>query len=1252
MISHRNQCFRCQVSLPEQIGPDCPRCGYPLDAVREEQYLRTSLYHFQQELRYRGGRLPIAQLQHLYDERLRQLFWNREAAARQDALAHITSATAIIPGAAIERSNVPQPLRSTTTPISRANSPVSVDASNHVATPPPQAQSALSLRSFFSDQAINIVATLGAFLILIGSLSFIVTTQDLQLAFLVLLGVHALFGVTGALSFCVQRLRIVSVIYTAIFALQVPLVGYAALRLVDNNVAHPPIAILIMLASLYATVAYGALAVYQRFKPFGYLAGFSLLIAVVSIPFVLLLPYYWSCCVFLLCALPLLLCVRPRDVLPSREQVRWEPLREPGLILHWVLLAIGLLFFMIVLVPSLLAAPFAIAVSYDAGVCFSIVVMLALLIGWVVLYARRALSYGWLNTLPYLVTCFVCALVYLCRLPFTAYILALTCCVVVAYILRWRATRMLRRVPGLSGQMVVLALIISVSLPFIIDPALLWQLIERTYAPNVFRAEVLHGLLAVNVGVLLLCGLLLLRECWWGSLEREHMQERAVYRWWCLLAAFIVSYAYGILLVQSGIAPVWEVSGLALACVLLTIVLYRASAGWHLQSATWTLVVALASLGLAWSLPSEYLIALLLFYAVCSYVLACYLGIPAGLIVAVAFALAAIPALLLHITLFFILTLCLPLGSLGYVLWLQRTGQTTTDRLLLPPVVVGVFYSVVLLGFLCAHSTGFFFTQVPVLAWEMVALAAAWFLLGLVAHSRTVIWLAFLFALPILYCSLFLFWALVLSAGLTLLLGWVLNRWLGLQWGTPFAVLSVCAMGLLGLHGLAYSKVGPFPTALPLVLIVYALVLYGLSLQARLRAGLVLMVVFMLAGAVSLTHSVSCPAPGVAYPLPVSVACSTYSTQIIYWLVGLITGCVLCGLVSLRVIRHGKQQDMLPWGYACYVCAAGVGIVTLIQVFTAPTFNAQLAVALLLFLTLLTCIVMLVERQPELLALAVALAVWAILCAPVSYEWHVLFASLVFVLTFAQRYLWRRLYGYNRSFDPDMLSSLLALLGQCIVLVVVLIHDGLFLMHAIPAAALQLRVVTLAVLSGLLLWLAYLQKAPSAERSLDRWYCLYMALFIFSWIPTVECYAWQITDPSVLCICPALCLLVLSWLIVRHEQWVSAYRWSQTCALLGASLLLGPTFFLSFTQQAVQSSLIPGGEALALLACSFVLRQRILLLCGIATVIVAAIHLLFLPALGIPSFLALSLTGILLLGIATLLLLIRPRLTALWGDMD
>jgi hypothetical protein len=129
-------------------------------------------------------------------------------------------------------------------------------------------------------------------------------------------------------------------------------------------------------------------------------------------------------------------------------------------------------------------------------------------------------------------------------------------------------------------------------------------------------------------------------------------------------------------------------------------------------------------------------------------------------------------------------------------------------------------------------------------------------------------------------------------------------------------------------------------------------------------------------------------------------------------------------------------------------------------------------------------------------------------------------------------------------------------------------------------------------------------------------------------------------------------MLGLSVLIARNERLVSAYHWSQFCAVIGACLLLGPTLFLSFSEANVQPSLILGGEALALLFVSFLLRARVLLLFGIATVIVTAIHILFLPSLGIPSFLALSLTGILLLGSATIMLVIRPRLTVLWSEMS
>jgi hypothetical protein len=177
------------------------------------------------------------------------------------------------------------------------------------------------------------------------------------------------------------------------------------------------------------------------------------------------------------------------------------------------------------------------------------------------------------------------------------------------------------------------------------------------------------------------------------------------------------------------------------------------------------------------------------------------------------------------------------------------------------------------------------------------------------------------------------------------------------------------------------------------------------------------------------------------------------------------------------------------------------------------------------------------------------------------------------------------------------------------------------------------------------------QPVPRTHLHITNWACIYGAAIILSWVPGGEMAGWGMTDVSLFYLWPALCMLGLSALIPHNERLVSAHRWSQWCSVIGACLLLGPTLFLSFSQANVQPSLILSGEALALLFVSFLLRNRILLLLGIAVVIVTAIHILFLPSLGIPSFLALSLTGILLLGTATLMLWIRPRLTVLWSEM-
>lgn len=1140
MAFHQNYCWRCRVPLPEPAGPDCPQCGYPLAADKEEQYLRTALYHFQREVFYRGDELKVSKLQRLYAERLGQLEQLHAANAGQSGLREATPVAVAAPQPQVAPQVAPEPQTSW---------------ADTAAQEEPRPTGAA--RSFSWDQAINVVAALGAFLVLIGSLSFIATIHDLSLAFLVLLVVHVFFGTIGLLTFRVPRLRLVSVIYTAVFALQVPLVGYTGLRLLNNTALHPSIAVLLVFAAFYASLIYGALAFYQRFKPFGYLAALSLFIAVLTLPTALQVPSYWSGCLFMLCLLPLLLCIQPRSSLSEREQAWWEPLREPGAVLQWMLLASSVLFLLwLLLLAVVLRGLFVGATSiYDQfGVRLALTVMLGLLCVWVVLYARRSHSYGWLNVLPYLLVSLACAQVYVYALPITAYIVVLTCCIVAAYLLRWRSTALLQRVPGLSRQMVVLALLLTVVLPLLGDLTLPWHLVALAYNPQA------HGRgwydlwpLTVAVGALLVSGLLLLRESWWGSIGREDATERPAYRWLALLAAAVLSYGYAMVLVWSSIAPIWGFCALALVCALLTVLLYWTTGiYWYRQCATWALVIAVLSIGYAGRLSSEVLIALFALYAVCSYLLAIYLRLTTGLIVAIGFALAALPVLLLYPSLFFIFALVLPSLAIGYMLWQQQTGQESSlyQRWLWPLIVTGALYAATLLAFLVVHSTGKFFVQVPVVAWEMVLLAALWFVLSWIARNVVLTWLAFAFALPILYCSQLLFWPLVLLAALTLFSGWGLSRWWRLRWGLPLLLFSCCAMVLVGLQPLNFLWLGiPFGIQFEssLALMLYALTLYGLALHDRLRTG-----------------SLS------------------------------LFGCVLAVL-------------FMSWGIVLTPLPFGV---------------------------------------PE-------------------SEVRVLLMSLLFVLTFASSYLWHRQFELVYTIAPATLLIGLALVGQGLVFLFTLMNPGgLVLTSPVSPAQLMgihLRAGVLAVLGCLLLWYAYLPdmaKVPPSPldgysaRSLRQWYCLYGAIFVLSWVPTLEYAAWQILDASVLYVCPALCLLFLSWLIARNEHWVHKHLGSQVCALAGAFLLLWPNFGASFGQQDVLATLILGGESLALVALSFALRQRMLLLGGIAITIVTAIHILFLPSLGIPSFLALSLVGILLLGIATLLLLLRPRLTAVWGTMD
>jgi hypothetical protein len=176
------------------------------------------------------------------------------------------------------------------------------------------------------------------------------------------------------------------------------------------------------------------------------------------------------------------------------------------------------------------------------------------------------------------------------------------------------------------------------------------------------------------------------------------------------------------------------------------------------------------------------------------------------------------------------------------------------------------------------------------------------------------------------------------------------------------------------------------------------------------------------------------------------------------------------------------------------------------------------------------------------------------------------------------------------------------------------------------------------------LWFGMQQK-QSAQRRL----ALYTAGFFFSFVVTWELLVFALTDFSLLCASPAVYLIVISPFISKDESLPEHSHLGQICAFIGAILLLGPTLWLSFDHNSVAISFLLAGESIVLLLLGFITRVRFFVLSATAIIIVATIHLLFLPSLGISTFLALFLVGFFLIILATVLLFIRSRLTAFWS---
>ncbi|GER86141.1 hypothetical protein KDW_03030 [Dictyobacter vulcani] len=1355
-------CDCCGLSIAS--SQDCPRCGYPTELTKEKHFLEQSLLDLGRVVTFGGAALSISDLMSRYQRRLSYLskVQNQPVAeAKKQASdaeeSPISSQASSSTGGELTTPAVSQePASNPLSPPRRAQTrPLSA----------PAAKSAFSFQDFFADQSINIVASLGAFLILVGSLSFIATTSDLLLAFLVLLGVHAFFGATGAITFRFPQVRIVSIIYTAIFALQVPLVGFSFYRMVSDIQLTP--AMLIAIAATYATLAYGSLAIYQRFQPFGYLAAVSLAVTDVAVAAAFHLQVYWWPCIFLLLAFPMLGFVRRAHAASPSNNSGRELLRKPGLFLLYASVAVSVC---IEILGSFVVYLFGLlSHTIDRELRFSCSVFLFVLLIWVCLYIWQTRKYMLAQLVPYLLLVWICSLLALIQVAIIGFILVLT----ILAACYWYIARQLLQGSGpfkaVVKQLDILVVALVVLVAYLSDPAIILQLFFQTYQyPLMFTSSLVTGmwfpvvLVTLFVGSALLCGVVSNHVGWRKSLTREQVP----WTWLLLLAGLILNDAYAQVLLGTHLPLSWGLCWFALGAAGAACFVYRWTHNtWAYPLAILALCVALESIMLGLGLPTESLIALLLLYIISSYALAYYLRQNGWLLLPIGLALISLYPLTHQVSLFLLLSLLTPLLASGFGRWEKRRSATLSmgnGKALSrswAAYVLAVLYGVAfgLLEYSAPQailSNWFSFSAAFTL--ELALLASVWYVAAAIDDGRLQLVIATLFGLVALLMPGNQYWWLTGVAVVTLLLAITMRRLATVKWALPWYVVAIGAALMMGIQGtmqgwsqaaswsllffallvyltgviernellqvailwisvvlacwaiymagvvgdfyrppvltLTFAVVGvgvrslrsgffdasigqqrhhriryvlplyttalfaailtgiqgmfkgvnvPFYAAIPLFLFFYALTAYSISLLERKKSGLWLVALFIIWGMLLLPSIVTCSRL-VQLPIIGGVNCQQQTQLVLAVLTsGVLLYCIL-GAIILRLERLSSGLALRSWGWIWYVMAlCDVVIISVWSEGQRTNLSMPVMVGMFALFTILAFCVMALERLPELSVLVALLAIWTIVHLSIPLWGQLELMSIFFLALFATQYIWSIRSPLTFFVPATLVSRAIPLLGQFLVV----FFAGLFVFNG--GAISHAGAISLLVLAVLVAWWGWLQTEPA-----HRHRAFYVVGFLCSLTISWELWALGQAELTLLCASPAVYFIVIAPFISRDEKIAEHENVGQLCSIAGACLLLGPTLVLSFQYSNVAPSLLLTGESILLLLLGFITRIRVFVLSSAALVIVAAIHVLFLPSLGIPTFMALFLLGILLVVLATTLLLVRTRLAAFWAHAD
>lgn len=799
-------CDSCGLPINPQAGENCPRCGYPVSPPREERFLEGTIRNLQRVATYGGANLTVAGLIQRYQSRLKYL---------QD----ISSTAAITPvnppTSLLEQKLVKMPV----------TNPFATPAQQQVATsavPQPgqvAPRSVFSWRSFFADQSINIVASLGAFLILVGSLSFVVTTNNPWTSFLALFIVQAVFGIVGIGTYRFRTFRIVALIYTVIFALLIPLVGLSAYRLAAGNLVPLSIPTLVAIAAIYAATVYILLANYQQVATFAYPGLASLLLADLAIARTFTLGYWWWSVTLMLLAFPALISIQHLSANGRSFTGNRAILRTPMRIFMYATVAICTLGTVYTAFYSTLIGT---TIRQAAEVRYSILIMTLLLLLWASLALCLTRLAKWTLILAYLFLACVLAFCYALDFQPIGYTLALTGVALLYHSLNRFAGRWLQQFGVLSIGLDQLALALACIVPFIASPFLLFQLLYRAYgisvdanSPFFFQTSWLTVAQLVAVGF----GLLLTISTTMSRAGFQKTLARAGWCWLFLLSGFLLNWEYALLVLMLNAVPTWYFLGLALVLVAGTVfVRQRIGAVWSNPLDILALAEMIFTLILALNISEVAVIALLLCFAALTYGILVYQHRLVWLFLPLVFAILALPYLLDHSIAMLVLALLLPPVSVAIQRFVSGNRNAPIAGhpaklqlftrwewpLLVAALIYGLVFSlhdVSLDTSTVQNVSGIMFP----IALEITLLSLSWFIFA--TASRMKIWLlpATGFAIGALLIPTNVFWALVVLTPAAALLATGIKRFAGRDWALPLYIVAVLAAVMTGYTGAAQN---------------------------------------------------------------------------------------------------------------------------------------------------------------------------------------------------------------------------------------------------------------------------------------------------------------------------------------------------------------------------------------------------------------------------------------------------------------